>query len=1082
MPKKLFHNLVWIVLLLSEPATAQFGFPGMRDTTFNLGGQYGLSSNPINPAPGEASNHMIRALAAQPDGKAVVAGEFTSFNGKLQNRIVRLLQDGTVDSSFQIGSGTNVPITMLLLQPDGKVIIGGDFMTFNGTQRVRLARLLPNGQIDTTFNPGSSANNTIQSIALLPNGKLMIAGRFTSVQGVACNRIARLNANGSLDASFNPGTAANGEILAMVIQPDGKIMIAGNFTSYNGALRNRIARIEANGNMDTTFNPGAGSNDPISSIGLLPNGKMFVSGSFQQFNGRQIRFLVRLNSDGSIDTTANIGTGMNGVCSAITILPDGKALLNGFFSEINGATRYDMARLNQDGSLDTTFSVGTASMRAPTFNAGSLFTHAVQPDGRILIGGAFVEFNGLGRNSISRLLANGSHDLTFNPRIGPDNPVFSFARLPDGRMYVAGSFVSFNDLPYKYIVRLFPDGRIDTSFNTGSGPNYVIVSVVLQPDGKVLIGGYFSAINGIPRNYIARLNQDGSLDTTFNPGSGPNSVVLGTLLQPDGKILINGTFVSVNGVARNYVARLHANGQLDSGFITGTFWGSSNFLLVREMALQPDGKILVGGDFTSYNALSRGRILRLNSDGSLDLTFNSSTGASGIIHAISLQPDGKILIGGEFAFYNSSGRSRIARLNIDGTPDPSFIFAGGANQTVRTIAVQSDGLILLGGDFTRINGVSRNRIARMLPNGVLDTTYNQGVGLNESPLRIVLQPDGKALVGGRFTTYNGSFVPRIMRIFGGTCASLVSNTTSSAPICVGSSKVLQGTPGGNWVIASGPGNIVGNTYIASGGVGLVSVFNITANCSSPLVTFAVNSNPIAPTLVTPTPICAGQRATISPTTGGTSYRFFADSISTIPLPGGDSVTSFTTPPLGATTTYYVSSLSSTGCESSMRSAVTINVNPVPVIGIVQVGDTLLADSMPGTYQWFRDEVAIVGANTNYFVPNQSGSHTVAFTTTQGCSDTSNAINVIMANVNEVQKNQFRWTTFPVPFNELLNIEADQPFSYTLFDLRGAVLLQGKTDRTEVALSTAYLASGVYMFRIEVNGQIAYRRVIKQDGL
>jgi len=1079
MLKRPLCHLIWLILLLSSPVTAQFGLPGTLDTTFNLAGQVGFSSNPIDPAPGEGANSSVLALAIQPDGKALVAGDFTAFNGRTQNRIIRLLNDGSVDSSFQIGSGASGLIRTLLLQPDGKVIIGGDFFTFNGTQRRRLARLLPNGQLDTTFNPGLSANNIIRSKALLPDGKVMIVGQFTSVNGVALNRIARLNTNGSVDASFNPGTAANGDILAMAVQPDGKIVIAGNFTSYSGISRMRIARIEANGSLDTTFNPGSGSNQVINTIGLLPNGKMFVSGSFLEFNGRPGRCLVRLNADGSVDTTTNIGTGMNGASTTLSILPDGKVIISGFFSEINGVTRYEMARLHPDGSLDTSFSVGSASLNPVTGIANSFITLAVQSDGKILIGGFFVEFNGLGRNRMTRLLANGSHDLTYNPRIGANSSVWSLARLPDGRIYVAGTFTSFNELPYKYIVRLFPDGRIDSSFNTGTGPNYFIASVAIQPDGRVVIGGNFSAINGITRNNIARLNQDGSVDTTFNPGSGPNTVVLNALVQADGKILIQGLFGTVNGVSRAYIARLHANGQVDTSFQTGTFSAGSTSVWMYSMALQPDGKILVAGQFVAYNTVSRGRILRLNTDGSLDLTFNSNSGASGIVHAIAVQPDGKILIGGEFIGYNFIARNRIARLNADGTLDISFNALGGANLTVRTIAVQSDSLILVGGEFTSINGVSRNRMARLLPNGILDTTYNPGSGLNDMLFHIVLQPDGKALMAGWFTTFNGSFSPRIVRVWGGTCAGLVTNTTSSAPICVGSTKVLSGTPGGRWVIASGPGSIVGNTYVASGGAGMVNLINILASCSSSVVTFTVVAFPLAPQVLPPSPICAGNRATIVPTAGGTSYRFFADSTAVSPLPGGDGVTSFTTPALASATTYYVSSLNFTVCESSRRSAVTVSVNPVPVVNIVQIGDTLLADSMPGTYQWFRDEVAIVGANANYVVSNQSGLYTVAFTNTQGCADTSNAINVVMTSLDDKQKARLSWSTYPVPFDALLNIEAEQSFFYALLDLRGAVLLKGQSDSNEVTLSTAHLASGVYMIRLEVNGQTAYRRVVKQ---
>ena len=156
--------------------------------------------------------------------------------------------------------------------------------------------------------------------------------------------------------------------------------------------------------------------------------------------------------------------------------------------------------------------------------------------------------------------------------------------------------------------RLNADGSLDTSFNPGSGANSVVTSIALQPDNKIIIGGEFTSYNGTARNYIARLNADGSLDTSFNPGSGANSTVYSVALQPDNKIIIGGEFTSYNGTARNRLARLNADGSLDTSFNPGS--GASN--TVYSIALQPDNKIIIGGYFTSYNGTDRNRLARLN--------------------------------------------------------------------------------------------------------------------------------------------------------------------------------------------------------------------------------------------------------------------------------------------------------------------------------------------------------------------------------------------------------------------------------------------------------------------------------------
>ena len=195
------------------------------------------------------------------------------------------------------------------------------------------------------------------------------------------------------------------------------------------------------------------------------------------------------------------------------------------------------------------------------------------------------------------------------------------------------------------------DGSLDTSFDPGSGANSWVYELAIQPDGKILIGGNFTTYNGTGRNSIARLNADGSLDTTFDPGTGADNYVLGLAIQSDGKILIGGAFTTYNGTGRNSIARLNADGSLDTSFDPGA--GANGFGYA--LAIQADGKILIGGDFTSYDGTGRNRIARLNADGSLDTSFDPGTGADNYPVALAIQPDGKILIGGGFTHLQRHG-------------------------------------------------------------------------------------------------------------------------------------------------------------------------------------------------------------------------------------------------------------------------------------------------------------------------------------------------------------------------------------------------------------------------------------------
>ncbi len=203
------------------------------------------------------------------------------------------------------------------------------------------------------------------------------------------------------------------------------------------------------------------------------------------------------------------------------------------------------------------------------------------------------------------------------------------------------------------------------------------------------------------RNRVARLNASGTLDG-FNPNV--NGTVYSMAVQADGKIVIGGAFTVVGGVARNRIARLNADGTLDMGFnpnANGT---------VISAAVQADGKILVAGGFTAIGVSARNRIVRLQADGTVDVGFNADLNGS-VVYSTAVQTDGKIVVGGNFAAVGGTTRNYIARLNADGTLDTGF--NPDADSTVEGIAVQADGKIVIGGIFSYVGGVTRGAIARL---------------------------------------------------------------------------------------------------------------------------------------------------------------------------------------------------------------------------------------------------------------------------------------------------------------------------------------------------------------------------------
>lgn len=361
----------------------------------------------------------------------------------------------------------------------------------------------------------------------------------------------------------------------------------------------------------------------------------------------------------------------------------------------------------------------------------------------IFLTGALFCLTALGANVFA---ADGALDQTYTAVF--DAPVNDVVVQPDGKAVAVGAFSTYKGTARAGIARINADATLDTTFNPGTGFDSTQRAVALQPDGKIVVGGEFSSYNGTTRIRVARINADGSLDTTFNPGTGANARVYALALQADGKIVIGGEFTNYNGTAVNRIARLNADGTFDSTFITGTGFDVIGVFAVK---LQADGKVVAGGYFSNYNGTPRSHIVRINSNGSNDTTFNPGAGADGSVNSISVQSDGKIIIGGVFINFNNVSSPRIARLNTDGSRDSTFSVGTGYNNIVRSTALQPDGKVLVGCDCSAYNGTSFAGINRLNTNGSLDATFDSGNIINSAVLTIAQQPDGKILIGGNFT-------------------------------------------------------------------------------------------------------------------------------------------------------------------------------------------------------------------------------------------------------------------------------------------------------------------------------------------
>jgi uncharacterized delta-60 repeat protein len=392
---------------------------------------------------------------------------------------------------------------------------------------------------------------------------------------------------------------------------------------------------------------------------------------------------------GTLDTSFDPGTALGTACCSapfgvysIAMQTNGMMVVGGYFEGFiaDNAARNFLARIKMNGALDTSFDakLGTNNTLQGWVNAVG-----VQPDGKIVIGGGFTNVNGVERDRIARLNSDGSLDAAFSPNSGADGSVNAVARQGDGKLVIGGTFANVNGVPRIRLARLNSDGSLDTAFDPGTGANNTVSAIALQADGRVLVGGFFTGINGTNQNRIARLSTDGSLDATFNPpsgiddGGGAGRRVLSIVVQPDGKILVGGWFASVNGQPCTGIVRLAPGGTTDTSFNVTCLHQSGlggDLGFVNAIALQPDGRIIVGGNFFISGGAADNGICRLNPDGSLDANFSLGTGGS-YINAIAIQPDGKVVVGGEFTSFAGSARYHLARL--DGDPALQAAFIGG---------------------------------------------------------------------------------------------------------------------------------------------------------------------------------------------------------------------------------------------------------------------------------------------------------------------------------------------------------------------------------------------------------------------
>jgi uncharacterized delta-60 repeat protein len=696
--------------------TSVNGFYRNKVAVLNADGTLDSSFN-LDPAL-KIYGYSINAAVAMTDGKFLVGGSLEWYGPThLQSYLLRLNADGSIDPTFDasgwypppspIGSyGIDNQVTALHVDGSGRILVGGDFTSpYN-----HITRLLADGAPDPDFDPGTGTDGSVTLIGTQPNGGIILGGTFTHVDDNASNGVARLQDTGTFDGTFFGNGVVNGSndcgdsgnVLTLATQSDNSVLVGGSFISIKSQVAPLLTRIKADGSLDTGFVPyiREGYMSEVTSLAVAGD-KVAVGGWHSDCSGGGLDYNHR---------------------AEIFVL-----------------------------SSTTGSSVGYIPFRrSPTNEETDVWAMEVRSDGKVLAGGNFTRMDDVDQLDFAGLFlftaSPYTQDLTFRPLVGNQATVKSLAVQSDGQILAAGSFHNVNGEIHDDLVRLNSNNSVDSIFSPGSyGSDFLAVNV--RADGKIIAAeGY--AGNGA----VLLLNPDGTYNAVGNPGfangliSRPDLQVIAATahapgvaqLTPDmteetafsanrgtgisngfnpdeefdrvnavalqgNKIIAGGSFSTFSGVAHQNLVRLDAGGAVDTTFTPPAFTEKYTFFRheIFALAVQPNGRILVGGRFTTAGGVATPTLARLNANGTLDTTFQSSLADGLVLYALALQPDGKILAGGDFG---------LVRLNADGSNDASF--SAGVNGFVSALAFVSPNQVLLGGGFSKVDGQPRFGLAR----------------------------------------------------------------------------------------------------------------------------------------------------------------------------------------------------------------------------------------------------------------------------------------------------------------------------------------------------------------------------------
>lgn len=754
---------------------------GTLDLTFDPN-VTGFSDPPLFPT----DSSEVDCLLVQADGKILLGGNFTHIGGKPQGRLARLHPDGTLDTTFiarvseDRGNGVidRTSVDTIAQRDDGKLIIGGSFSNVAGqTSHKCLARLNANGSLDTSFSAQGTGVNTVHDLEVLPNGQIVVSGQFSS-----SSLVLKLNADGSQDTGF-PIASVQGSPHSLIMLPDGKILIGGSFSNINGSARNSLARLQADGSLDTGFTP---TRSGSANLALLADGDI-VTHSYHQ------------NADGSVISDFPLLLG--GLCQGISIQKNGQILIYGSFTTVGGIPRSKIARLtpaevpaenltasSSTGDIQWLRSGSAPALEKVTFDVWDNAGLSWVPCGKAtaISGGWQITGQTLPSSSWIRARARvqggahtGSSWMT--------EQISSYGRaVAELEVEAAGTGIltdNQNTLTFGTGAWLVPgSSKVLTLRNTGTADlTNISVAVtgqqagdfgitgpgtaILAPGGSTTFTITFTAQGGSVREGTLLISSNDADERPFRvalTGTGVHedptfnldldgAYVEAATQHPDGRILLAGYVESIGSSPVTDLAWVNNGGLASIPF--------EDSLRTSSTAMMPDGKLLT----TQAGYLYTRTVKRWHSNGTADFSFIGRSEMNGgkamviyptgeIIAALSLKNTTSNEYSGGFYHYSADG-SQVNPQNM------------GVGSQVSALALQEDGRYLVGGYFTTPD--NKKSLVRYLENQNRDTSFMSAGSSWFSDLAVnalAIQPDGKILIGGPIQPVSGIIRQGIARL------------------------------------------------------------------------------------------------------------------------------------------------------------------------------------------------------------------------------------------------------------------------------------------------------------------------------